>query len=44
MRIRFDKNSRYGEPIHKETAWKILIGIVVLSAVLLVLRHFGIFI
>lgn len=42
MKIRYDKNSKYGEPIPRETAWKILIGILVLTVVLLVARNFGI--
>jgi len=42
MKIRYDKNNKYGEPIPKETAWKILIGIIILSVVLLIARNFGI--
>ncbi len=42
MKIKYDKDNMYGEPIHGETAWKVLIGIVILSVILLVLNHFGV--
>jgi len=41
MKIWIDKNNRYGER-HIETAWKVLIVVIILSVVLLVARHFGI--
>lgn len=42
MKIKYDKNNRYGEPVPKDTAWKILVGILTLLAVALVLNHFGV--
>ena len=44
MKIKYDKNNMYGERMSRETAWKILIGIVILSAALLVARHLGMFV
>ena len=42
MKIWYSKNSKYGRPMVKETAWKILIGIIILAAAALVANHFGI--
>ena len=44
MKIKFDKNNRYGERTFRETAWKVLVGIIILSVALLVAGHFGVFI
>ena len=41
MRIKYGKNNRYGER-QPETAWKVLIGVIILSIILLVARNFGI--
>ena len=40
MKLGWNKNRGYRERISKETAWKILIGIMILSAGVIMASHF----